>query len=217
MLSFHKKYQADKFSQNGEDGIIEEILRRLQINSGVCVEFGAHNGVFCSNTRKLVLTGNWKALFIEGDDGLYEALVKTYKSASNLDFDKPGHKILDTTLLHAWIYPTNVNQILPKQVDVLSIDVDGIDYHIWDAWQGRAKIVVIEINSSLDPNSELCGDPERGSSFRSMVELGSKKGYFPVCHCGNIIFVHEDYRELFPEIPIFVMPADFFNTSWLNQ
>lgn len=217
MLTFHEKYKADKFSQNGEDGVIAEILRRLSIDSGVCVEFGAHDGIFCSNTRKLVLTGNWKALFIEGDNGLYDNLVRTYKQASHMDFGKPSHKILPVTLLHAWVDQTNVNAILPKAIDVLSIDVDGIDYHIWEAFTGSAKVVIIEINSSLDPQSELRGDPQRGSSFKSMVELGSKKGYFPVCHCGNIIFVHEDYRDLFPEIPIFVFPSDFFNTSWLEK
>lgn len=202
MLSFHKKYAKDVYSQNGEDGVIEEILQRLGIRQGVVVEFGAHDGTFCSNSRHLIERG-WKAFLLEADHDLFQKCVKLH-----INNDK-------VCTGHFFVSPDNVNNLLPNVCNVLSIDVDGIDYHIWDAYRGEADIVIIEINSSLPPDSDLRGDSQRGSSFASMVVLGSKKGYFPVCHCGNIIFLLEKYRPLFPEIPPFVFSKQYFNTSWL--
>lgn len=202
MLSFHKKYAKDVYSQNGEDGVIEEVLQRLGIRQGVVVEFGAHNGMFCSNSLALIRNG-WSAFLIEGDGGLYIECCNLHKVNTNV------------WCYNIFVTPENVNELLPSKCEVLSIDVDGIDYHIWDAYRGEADIVIIEINSSLPPDSDLRGDSQRGSSFASMVVLGSKKGYFPVCHCGNIIFLLEKYRPLFPEIPPFVFSKQYFNTSWL--
>lgn len=202
MLTFHNKYAEDVYSQNGEDGVVREILLRLGIEKGVVVEFGAHDGTFCSNSRHLIEKG-WKAFLIEADNDLFEKCVRLHSDNGRVFIG------------YSFINPHNVNDILPNTCDVLSIDVDGIDYDIWDAYQGDAKVVIIEINSSLEPTSELMGDPERGSSFRSMIELGYAKGYIPICHCGNIIFVQGKYRDLFPEIPEYCIIAEYFNRSWL--
>lgn len=217
MLHFHKQYAKDEFSQNGEDGIIEEVIGRLKIEKGSVVEFGAHNGVFCSNSRKLILQG-WKAVLIEGDPDLARQLYGLYRRPSDIQFNAPPSQIIhDVTLSNKMVLPGNVNAMLPQEIDVLSIDVDGIDYWIWEAYTGKAKVVIIEINSSLPPMSELRGDVEKGSSYRSMVELGMEKGYTLLCHCGNLIFVLDDYAHLFPEVAAYRPLADhslFFNTSW---
>lgn len=220
MLSFHKQYAADKFSQNGEDGVVEEILRRLNMGSGTVVEFGAHNGVFCSNSRKLILEG-WEGHLIEADADLYAQLVATYKHSSDLTFGRtissPGLRVVCG---NHFVTGDNVNFLLPPKCNVLSIDVDGIDYHIWRAYRGDPSIVIIEINSSLDPLSMLKGDPVRGSTYASMLRLGVRKGYFLLCHCGNMIFVNNRHRELFPELADLDPIEDidqFFNTSWLEN
>lgn len=202
MLSFHKKYAKDIYSQNGEDGVIEELIKRLGIRQGVVVEFGAHDGTFCSNSRHLIERG-WRAFLLEADHDLFQKCVKLH-----INNDK-------VCTSHFFVSADNVNNLLPNVCNVLSIDVDGIDYRIWDAYRGNPDIVIIEINSSLPPESELRGDPQRGSSFRSMVMLGQRKGYFPICHCGNIIFVLEEFRYLFPEFDILVRSEEYFNTSWL--
>lgn len=218
MQTFYKKYKRDEFSQNGEDGLLEEILGRMQIEKGTVVEFGAHNGLYCSNSRALILKG-WSAFLIEQDKDLYRQLVGLYRKPSHLQFDKPSQVIPNVTLLDATVTPENVNSLLPRQIDVLSIDVDGIDYNIWKAYGGDAKVVIIEINSSLDPFYPLAGDPQRGSSYFTMVSLGMAKGYMLICHCGNLIFVKDDYSLLFPEIPGGSAPLryvnEFFNRSWL--
>ena len=216
MLSFIKKYAKDEFSQNGEDGILQEIIDRLGIEKGTVVEFGAHNGLYCSNSRRLILK-EWSAVLIECDDNLYKQLFALYKKASDLSFTKPGHKLYNVTLNHRAVTPQNVNELLPAEIDILSIDVDGMDILIWDAYAGKAKVVVIEINSSLDPMSTVQDYARQGASYSAMYTVGMLKAYMLVGHCGNLIFVREEYRHLFPELhgthPIRDIDL-YFNRSW---
>src|SRR6185436_10679675 len=86
-----------------------------------------------------------------------------------------------------------------KDTDVLSIDTDGYDYDIFKAMAERPKIVIVEINSGYAPH-ERVENKKEGSSYLPMVELGIEKGYFLLCHTGNLIFILDKYRKLFPEV-----------------
>lgn len=57
-------FKRNDFSQNGEDGIIEELFRRIGIEAKTCCEFGAWDGIYLSNCRRLIDQG-WQTLFIE--------------------------------------------------------------------------------------------------------------------------------------------------------
>lgn len=212
MQTFFNKYKKNYFSQNGEDGIIEEALKRIQpsfpkhmempldetsepkeIQTLQCAEFGAADGIWCSNTRALVEKG-WDAF-------LYDSSPRGDVKYGNID-------------------SSNVNYFIPDDVNLLSIDVDGDDFFIWEAYKGKPAIVIIEINSSIPPKSEraINGNHD-GCGYRQMVMLGIKKEYFVLCHTGNIIFVHSAYKELFPEIvgnPLEDV-ENFFNSSWLKK
>jgi hypothetical protein len=63
-------------SENGEDGIIAELLDRFGIETGGCVEFGAWDGEHLSNTYALVERG-WHAVYIEGDPDRFQDLLAT--------------------------------------------------------------------------------------------------------------------------------------------
>lgn len=193
MIDFISKYGRNVFSQNCEDGIIEEVLKRIQThikNSDggakriplICVEFGAADGFFFSNTRNLINKG-WKGhLYDYEAKGDVEARVIT---------------------------PENVNE-LPK-CDVLSIDIDGNDYNVWNAYKGKPAIVIIEINSSIEPDKdEPVSDSRHGTAYKPMKELGESKGYFLLCHTGNLIFVDKKYEKLFPDAD------ETFNKQWLH-
>ena len=81
-----EKFKYNKYSQNGEDGIIQELLFRLKekINKDPwCVEFGAWDGIHLSNTFNLVENG-WNAFYIEGNRKRYFQLKKTCKKFSNI-------------------------------------------------------------------------------------------------------------------------------------
>ena len=160
------------YSQNGEAGLLREIIKRIGLKEGHCVEFGAADGFFCSNTADLCNEFQFTR-------NLYD-LVPTGNGVAQMEINE-----------------SNVND-LPK-CDILSIDIDGNDYMVWKAYEGKPAVVIIEINSSLDPELEFF-HPNRGASFRTMLELGWSKGYMLLIHTGNMVFVDAKYNKLFPEV-----------------
>lgn len=197
------KYRTNIYSQTGEDGIIAEILYRLKIDTGIFCEFGAHDGKFCSNTRALLERG-WMGKLIEADTKHGKALIdNTFGTPVDFYFGP--------------VTVQNVNEIVPQDLNLLSIDVDNDDFHLWNAYRGKADIVVIEVNSSIAP-PEIVIPGMRGSSYSAMVMLGLSKGYFLIAHHGNCIFVLNKYRYLFPEIEgDGVGNADiYFSKAWLK-
>lgn len=191
MLTFQNKYKRDTTSQNGENGILDEIINRIapKLHYALAVEFGAPTKEYCSNIFPL--------------NGRIE---KRY-----FDINPVEEGITKAEITHE-----NVNDILPDGIWLLSIDVDGQDYFIWEAYKGIPPIVVIEVNSSVLPPTEMIpGD--RGASYMSMLRLGLGKDYFLVCHTGNMVFVHNHFRHLFPEIigDGIENHEDYFNRSHL--
>lgn len=206
MRTFHAKYATDLYSQTGEDGIIEECLRRLDIKRGRFVEFGAHDGKYCSNTR-LLLDNGWTGKLIESSPQLFKDLLD-----NNL--------MNGTELYCGMVTPENVNSLVPKDIQVLSIDVDGNDYNIWQAYEGLPPIVIIEINSSIPSDREgPVSDLQHGTAYRPMVQLGISKGYFLVSHHGNCIFVRKEFRHLFPEVIGDGLENSevYFSRAWLTN
>jgi len=197
------KYARNIHSQNGEDGVLSEILRRLNIQSGWFCEFGAWDGMYLSNTYALAEKG-WRGVEIEGDTTRFLDLTRTcealptetlYPICSFVSHDDRS-RMLDTLL---------ATTPIPADFDVLSIDIDSTDYQIWDSLINyRPKIVIIEIDSSIPPGDQKVATAENPcTSFTPMVELGRRKGYTAVCHTGNIIFVRGDlYPNL--KLPVWV-------------
>jgi len=170
-----RNFKRNVYSQFGEDGIIEEIFRRLNITNGKACEFGAADGYWLSNTRKLIDEG-WTSVQLEANRGQF---VTEY----------------------------NVNELVPQELDFLSIDIDGNDYACWKAYIGKCKVVCIEINSSKDPDIDSF-TPEDGSNYSIMLKLAKQKGYELLVHTGNMIFIERKYKKLF-------LDADLtFDTSW---
>lgn len=198
---FAARFRENIYSQNGEDGIIRECVARFaNVHKAAC-EFGAHDGITFSNTY-LLLKAGWTGVMIESGDDKFEALKNNMKGLRVMTY-------------HKAVTPENVNDVVPPILDVLSIDIDGDDYAIWLAYTGKAKLVVIEVNSSFNPDVKVIG--KHGASYLTMLKLGLKKNYFLLCHIGNMIFVHNDHRHLFPEItadPI-TEPSAYFDYSWI--
>lgn len=190
------KYRKNYFSQNGEDGVIEEILIRLGIKQGWFVEFGAWDGIHLSNTYELVKKG-WKGVEIEGDENKFKELknnLSDYKEnithmCAYVHYGG-GNNSIDSLLSQTEI---------SKDFELISIDIDSYDWHIWNDLRNYSpKIVIIEINSSIPPGIEQIHFPtenKQGSSFTSTLELGIQKGYTLVCHTGNLIFVRNELVE----------------------
>jgi len=191
------RYAFNRYSQSGEDGSIAEICRRLGINSGWFVEFGAWDGKYLSNTYNLLAHENWQGVHIEGDADRYQDLLRTKAAFPErlhtlcAFVDIEGENRLDGLLARTPI---------PREFDLLSIDVDSIDWQIWNSLSSyEPKLVVIECNCLLLPGKLQLHAPPRhhGASFSSLVELGARKGYQLVCHTGNCFFVR---KELVPRL-----------------
>ena len=205
-------YEFKVFSQNGEDGVIAEILNRCGAPSRWFVEFGSGHGAE-ANCVYLADVLGWSGAFFEADDSAYTALERKYRP-------NPGVRTLAAT-----VQPDNVEQLfadagVPDEIDVLSIDVDGADYWIWEALERvSARLVVIEYNAGLDPGRRLVqpleattggwdGTDYFGASLGALRSLGERKGYRLVhtdLSGSNAFFVKDSLCEAMPapeEVPV---------------
>jgi hypothetical protein len=186
-------------SQYGEDGIIEKIIEVMGDSIGWCVEFGAWDGRHLSNTFDLIANRGFGAVLIEASDERFEVLSKNYA-------DNP--KVHPVCAFVGFTADDGLDSILaktsiPLEFDFLSIDIDGNDYHVWDAVTVyRPRCVVIEYNPTIPSSIEFVQPPDmkinQGSSALSLKKLGQKKDYELVSMTdGNCIFVRSELFELF--------------------
>lgn len=225
----YHKYCRNIYSQNGEDGILEQLLKELQIKNGTFCEFGASNGIGSSNTYYLIKNYNFSGIAIELDDSRYQQCADNYKSFPQVKVFHGGVFYNDKNQdLNAWLKRGN----LADDFDVLSIDIDCDDYYVWEnLTEFNPKIVIIETNSYRDPvyeelprntsveyNKDLlkqwyAGRVALGCSFISAIDLGLKKGYIPVAYTGNITFVRKDLVHKLKEFPYTISddPYDYLS------
>lgn len=196
-------FELRAFSQNGEDGVMVELLRRAGEGNRYFVEFGAGDGRE-NSTLFLADVLGWSGLYIEGDP----------RRAARIDAKYRGTAVQSVC---ARVTPDTVDAIfaaagVPAEPDVLSIDVDGPDYWIWRGLEHhRPRVLVIEYNASLGPSDVLIQPADRGDSFdlttyggasiAALRALGESKGYRLV-HTeltgNNAFFVRADQPGTFP-------------------
>jgi hypothetical protein len=174
------QYELRVFSQNGEDGVLAEILHRIGVAGGGFVEFGIQDGSE-GTTVFLAQVLGWPGVYLEADAAAYAALERRYAATPRV------------RTLHAAVEPDNVEALfaqagVPEEPDVLSIDVDGNDYWIWRALERhRPRMVVIEYNGDLPPDSRQVmpytpgfrwdHSSDYGAALGALEALGVEKGY----------------------------------------
>jgi hypothetical protein len=209
LLSHRKTF----FSRSGEDGLLAYVLATIPDKTGWCVELGAWDGKSESNTYYFIAQQNYQGVMIEADPLKYNRLVGNMKEYG-------------TVCMNAFVRPDGENKLdnllnitpLPKHFDLLSIDVDGDDYHVCQSLERyEPKVVIIEINLKDKPGVKHVNKPRApiadsgisssstlgitgyiGTSISSMTDLANRKGYNLLAniHC-NAIFVKRDYLNLF--------------------
>ena len=213
-------------SQHGEDGILQEILRRLSIdyNTSWCVDIGAWDGKHLSNTYNLVQKG-MHGVFVEGASEKIPDLnntAKFYKKIIPIEAFV-SHNPADENSLDNILKRTPI----PKDFECISIDIDSYDLAVWESLKEYSpKIVVIEVNSGIAPGIVWRnGDPESirqdglpgGNTFSATNEVAKEKGYTLVMHTGNNIYIRNDLIEKVG-VPADIVnnPDSLFNRNWLR-
>ena len=195
------KFGFKVYSQADEDGIIRDIFKRIGIINRTVVEIGCSNGLE-TNTLYLLIQG-WRGLWIEGDPNNVISIKR--KFAHIIEQDR-----LQVQCAH--VDQDNANLLVERlspssEIDLLSIDIDGNDYHVFKAIESISpRVVVIEYNAKFPPPTEWIMEynPKHswdgktdyfGASIKSLELLSVKKGYALVgCNLSgvNAFFVRLD-------------------------
>ena len=191
------KYHENIYSQNGEDGIIKYIFEKCGFKEGVVVEFGAWDGIKFSNTYNLWKNNrDIKAVLIENNIKRYNELLTNrtenvepiYKKVV---IDEHNPNSLNNILINCETDITDDNFLL------MSIDVDGPDYFIWESYNVfKPKLVIIETNS------EQIRYVNGGCSLYDVSVLAKEKEYKLICSTGNAFFIREDLSHHFDVISV---------------
>lgn len=184
------------YSQQGQDGILEKIFDTIGTTNKYFVEFGSSGEKLGGgNTPYLRERYGWDGLLID-------YIENTYSNTRPIkDYPVKIHKMM----------ASNVNDIftrynVPREMDFLSIDIDGQDFHVWHALDSERfypRVVSIESNYDLFANLDLvmpydedwvwAGDYRFGATVTALLKLGAKKGYSLVSMAGaDCIFIRND-------------------------
>lgn len=195
MLSL-RTYETNVFSQFGEDGIIQELLRRIESSVALsrrAIEFGASDGVNCSNTRNLLLHANFHVVYIESDKKLFRQLLENTSGLFVTNI-RTFVRSADPYTLENALTRHNLEGI---DFDLLSIDIDGNDYWILDSLETlKPKIIVVEFNPTIPIDVSYIqprdSSVRHGSSALALMQLGNQKGYSAVHATSCNLFLLRD-------------------------
>ena len=207
------------YSQNGEDGILWYVFSLIGTINKKCVEICAGDGIQC-NCANLIINHGWTGALFDCDPDNIERGKQFYSN-------HPDTSTFPPKLIQAWITVENVNSLLISngingEIDLLSLDIDGMDYWVWDAIDVISPRVVIAEIQAIWKCDQAVTVPYSdnfkteyingfgvysGASLPAFVKLAKKKGYRLVgCqrYGFNVIFLRDDVgqdvlKEISPE------------------
>jgi hypothetical protein len=197
-------YEFKIFSQRGEDGIIQYLIKYIRIENPTFVEFGVEDYME-SNTRFLMMNNNWSGLVMDGSDKAMKSLRK-----------REWFWAYDLQAKCAFIDKDNINSLLKesefRNIGLLSIDIDGNDYWIFkeiDFSELNPSIIIVEYNALFGSKRPISVPYDKhfnrtkahysnlffGASLAALDYVAQQKGYALVC-CNtagtNAFFVRKD-------------------------
>lgn len=211
-------YEFKVFSQWGEDGIIQRIVQNLPIKNKTFIEFGVSD-FFESNCRFLMMNNNWSGFVIDGSEKNIRSLKNSYL-----------YWMYDLKAISAFINKSNINDLLKESefaedLGLLSIDIDGVDYWIFEAIEHfNARILILEYNSIFGKDRAITVPYDDGffrtnkhysnlyfgASLPALIHLASQKGYSFVGTCSagvNAFFIRTDLVN--ENIPLCTLESAF--------
>jgi hypothetical protein len=202
------------YSQNGEDGLLLYLFARLGATNRTTVELCAGDGMQC-NSANLVINHGWRGILFDGN-------AKNVQAGQAFYAQHPDTFSFPPAFVHAWVERETINERLrtagcPENPDLLSIDLDGIDWWIWDALEVRPRVVCVETQCIWGAERSVTVPYSRdfsaplvdgfgiycGASLPAFVRLGRRKGYRLVGSQAlgfNAFFVRDDLDGGLPEV-----------------
>ena len=188
------RFEARKYSQNGEDGVLFELFNRFGVTNKCYVEIGASDGVECNSRFFRELYG-WTGVMIDSNNEDHSIhLYKAYVTSENV-----------VAVLN--------NLGVPNTFDLLSLDIDMNDYwvlkSILESKNFFPRLVVVEVNAALGPNISKAvsygpdntwqGDTYHGASVLAFAKLMSNNYTLVYCEANgvNCFFVANSVLEKF--------------------
>jgi hypothetical protein len=186
-------HNFNKYSQRGSDGMLLKIMHELNIEKGFFIEFGGWDGIYLSNSKYLFDKG-WDGCFIEADYEKFKELKNNYINTNII-------------CINEFIYPTNNEgltiddiyklYIKNKEIDLLSIDIDGRDYEIFENMKIKPKLIIIEGGFAWHPHMEkkIPYDIAKNNlqqPLSVMIELAKNKGYQPIAFNQDTFLLRDD-------------------------
>lgn len=180
------------YSQNGESKILLNIFKKIGVDKGFAVEFGAGDGYWLSNIRMLLDLG-WSGLQMEGISNPNGVVKKEFITKDNIN-----------DLLKKYNVPENF--------DLISIDIDGNDYWVWKELKYKPTVVIIEYNPNFSYEESLALEYDENhvwdktyaysASLLALKKLGEEKGYYLYIESKfeNLIFIDNKYNDLLPTL-----------------
>ncbi|OGG12853.1 hypothetical protein A3D77_07395 [Candidatus Gottesmanbacteria bacterium RIFCSPHIGHO2_02_FULL_39_11] len=202
------------FSQNDEDGLFLYIFALIGFTNKICIDI-AFGSPYGANVTNLICNWDFTGLLIEG---------KNTEDSINFFGTHPDTWIYPPKIIKAWVTKDNVNQLIKDngivgEIDLFSLDLDGIDYWILKNLNVVSpRVIILEYMNIFGPNIAVTvpykSDFDRsnihpdffGASLGAFVKLGKKKGYRLV-GCNkygfNAFFMRNDLgKKEFPEVSI---------------
>jgi hypothetical protein len=209
-----RAYEFKVFSQWGEDGIIQRLIDLVPIKNRTFIEFGASDFLE-SNCRFLMMNDNWSGFVVDGSDRNIAAIRRSsyfwkYDLVARASFIDREH--IDSLLLESGF---------DSDLGILSVDIDGVDYHVLEAIKSyRPRILITEYNSVFGGERKITVPYDAsfhrtarhfsnlyfGASLGALDSLATKMGYSLVATTSegvNAFFVRDDV------LPAEVLKLDF--------
>ena len=143
-------WEFSAFSQNGEDGIIDFLVRKIKNPNNYFVEIGSSNGLE-NNSTWLGVARKYSGIMIEGNR---KAAKRCEQYIANLN---PGIEVKSL-----FVDKDNAKKIKSMAYyddpDLFSLDIDGIDFYVAETLMDsglRPKIIVVEYNSTFGPSKTI--------------------------------------------------------------
>jgi hypothetical protein len=157
-----RTWEFSAFSQNGEDRVVEMLLRHATSRDRSFVEIGASHGLE-NNSAYLALVQKYRGVMVEGDPTLSRQASRVLTPFN-----------VGVTYLSLMVEPENVATVLDASLaltsDFFSLDIDGNDYHVTRALLElgfRPKVVCVEYNSTFGPDRAVTIPYQRGFDYHA--------------------------------------------------